>query len=258
MMSSGKVVAIRLALIATILAIWEISTGGWVSGTDYLDVYFSSPIKIFAALIENWDLLLSDTIVTVTEAFIGLVGGIVSGVVIAILFGQFETLDRIVEPVFQGLNAIPRPALAPLLIIWFGLGMISKVLVAWSIVFFIVFYNVYSGIKSIDPDYFRTMKVLGASDRQMVRIIVAPAIMSWVFAAFRVSVAYSLLGAVVGEFAGATEGLGYRLIISEGMLATDLLYGIILIMMIIGYSVSAGAKRLENRLLRWRPTAVAI
>lgn len=258
MSSRRKIVAIRFVMIGTLLAAWEISTGGWISGTEYLDVYFSSPIKIFAALVQNWDLLLSDTIITVTEAIIGLVGGIISGVLVAILFGQFETLDRVFEPIFQGLNAVPRPALAPLLIIWFGLGMISKVLVAWSVVFFIVFYNVYSGMKSIDPDYFRAMKVLGASDRQIVKIIVAPAIMSWVFAAFRVSVAYSLLGAVVGEFAGATEGLGYRLILAEGMLRSDLLYGIIFIMMTVGYLGATGAKLLEDRVLRWRPTAVAI
>ena len=161
-------------------------------------------------------------------------------------------------PAAVGAIADLGPALAPLLVIWFGLGITSKILVAWSIVFFIMFYNVYAGVKSIDPDYIKAIRLLGATPRQITRIVVAPAIVSWVFAALRICVSYALLGAVVGEFAGATSGLGYRLIVAEGLLQTDLLYAIIFILMTIGYLVSVLTKYVELWFLRWRPPVAAI
>jgi NitT/TauT family transport system permease protein len=257
-MSQLRIVAWRTALLLALLMAWEAATGGWLGTNSELAIFFSSPVKIILALIENWPQLLSDTLVTVTEAFLGLILGIVTGVTTAILFTRFRTLDLVVEPILQALNAIPRPALAPLLIIWFGLGIESKIAVAWSVVFFIMFYNVYAGVKAIDPDYIRSIRILGATPRQVVRIVIAPAILTWVFAAFRICVAYSLLGAVVGEFAGATAGLGYRLIVAEGLLETDLLYAIILILMVVGYSAAILAKWVEGRLLRWRPPAATM
>lgn len=256
-MSRPRIVLLRIALVLGLFTVWEVATGGWAFPDDGLDIYFSSPIKIFAALIREWDILWSDLVLTVSEAFLGLFFGTVTGVAFGIAFARFPLLDQVVEPLFQAINAIPRPALAPLLIIWFGLGMISKVAVAWSIVFFIIFYNVYSGVKSIDPDYIKAIRLLGASSGQIVRIVVAPSVVSWIFAAFRVCVAYSLLGAVVGEFAGATAGLGYRLIVAEGLLQTDLLYAIIFILMFVGYTATTVAKWVEERLLRWRPPVVS-
>ena len=257
-MKSPGVILLRIALIGGLFTMWELATGGWLFPDDSLDVYFSSPIKIFAALIRDWQILSTDLLLTVSEAFLGLFFGTLSGVALGIAFARFRLLDQVVEPIFQGINAVPRPAIAPLLIIWFGLGMTSKVAVSWSIVFFIIFYNVYSGVKSIDPDYIKSIRLLGATSGQIVRIVVAPSVVSWIFAAFRVCVAYSLLGAIVGEFAGATAGLGYRLIVAEGLLQTDLLFAIIFILMFVGYTATTLAKRIEDRLLSWRPPVMSI
>jgi NitT/TauT family transport system permease protein len=253
-----KIILLRVALLVGVLGLWQALSLREFGGGDHFLIYFSSPSDIARALIENRGMLLSDTGVTLSEAFIGFGIGVLTGVLAAIMFARFETLDLVVEPFFQALNAIPRPALAPLLIIWFGLGIASKVTVAWSIVFFIMFYNVYAGVKSIDPDYVKSIRLLGASSRQIFRIVIAPAIISWIFAALRVCVAYSLLGAVVGEFAGATSGLGYRLIVAEGLLQTNLLYAIIFILMLVGYVLAAVTKSIEDRLLRWRPPLAAI
>jgi NitT/TauT family transport system permease protein len=163
----------------------------------------------------------------------------------------------VLEPFLNAFNAVPRPALAPLMVIWFGLGLTSKVVLSWSIVFFIIFYNVYAGVKSIDPDYIRAVRIMGASRPQTLRFVIVPSVVSWIFAAFRVCVAYSLLGAVVGEFAGASAGLGYRLIAAGGLLQTDLLYAILIILMMVGYVLTALARRVENVLLQWRPPANA-
>jgi NitT/TauT family transport system permease protein len=259
MRKGTKVILLRLALVAGLLAVWQLlALQAVADGNNNFEVYFSSPIAILQALLDNRALLLSDTGMTLSEAFLGFCIGVVTGVITAILFAQFEIVDLVVEPIFQALNSIPRPALAPLLIIWFGLGMVSKVTVAWSVVFFIMFYNVHAGVKSIDPDYVKSIRLLGASSRQIIGIVIVPAIVSWVFAALRICVAYSLLGAIVGEFAGATSGLGYRLIVAEGLLQTDLLYAIILILMLVGYVLAATTKRIESRLLRWRPPVTAI
>lgn len=258
MKSTLSIVLARLALIAGLLVIWQLASLPEFGGNSRIEIYFSSPSAILAAVYNNSALLFSDTGVTLLEAAAGFVLGVVSGVLVAILFTRFELVDRVVEPIFQALNSVPRPALAPLLVIWFGLGITSKILVAWSIVFFIMFYNVYAGVKSIDPDYIKAIRLLGATPRQITRIVVAPAILSWVFAALRICVSYALLGAVVGEFAGATSGLGYRLIVAEGLLQTDLLYAIIFILMTIGYLVSVLTKYVELWFLRWRPPVAAI
>lgn len=258
MKSNVSIIAVRLSLILALLAFWQIASTPEFGGSSRAEIYFSSPLAIAMAAYNNAALLLSDTAITVTEALAGFVLGVISGVAVAIIFARFETVDRVMEPIFQALNSIPRPALAPLLVIWFGLGVTSKVTVAWSVVFFIVFYNVYAGVKAIDPDYVKSIRLLGATPRQIVRIVIAPAIVSWVFAALRVCVSYALLGAVVGEFAGATGGLGYRLIVAEGLLQTDLLYAIIFILMVIGYMAAMVTKNIERWFLRWRPPVAAI
>jgi NitT/TauT family transport system permease protein len=242
------VTLIRLGIIAALLGVWELLCGGWYRQTSGLALYFSSPLKILLALYTEYQTLLSDLGITQREAFAGLALGTATGLMIGVLFARYPLIDRIFEPFFQAVNALPRPALAPLLVIWFGLGMTSKIMASWSVVFFVVFYNVYAGVKSIDPDYIRAIRFLGASGGQIISIVVVPSVVSWLFAALRVSVAYSLLGAIVGEFAGATGGLGYRLLVAEGLLQTDLMYAILFLLMAVGVILTTVAKRIENRL----------
>ncbi|TAK85391.1 MAG: ABC transporter permease [Betaproteobacteria bacterium] len=249
---------LRFGVLGAFLIGWELLTGGWIKATSPTALYFSSPLKIIGAFQHEYVVLFTDLVVTLVEAFAGLVSGTITGVLIGVLFARYRLLDRVFEPFFQAVNAVPRPALAPLLVIWFGLGMSSKILASWSAVFFVVFYNVYAGVKAIDPDYIRAIRLLGASSGQIVSIVVVPSVVSWIFAALRVSVAFSLLGAIVGEFAGATEGLGYRLLVSEGLLQTDMVYAILVLLMVVGVTLTSLAQRVEKRLLRWRPPAVSI
>jgi len=249
---------LRFGIVGTILVAWELLSGGWFLATSSIALYFSSPLMILEAIRREHQLLLSDLTVTLVEAFAGLALGTTTGLMVGVLFARFQLLDRVFEPFFQAVNALPRPALAPLLVIWFGLGMTSKIMASWSVVFFVVFYNVYAGVKSIDPDFIRAIRFLGATSGQIIRIVVVPSVVSWLFAALRVSVAYSLLGAIVGEFAGATEGLGYRMLVAQGLLQTDLMYAILFMLMFVGVALTSVAKYIENRLLRWRPPVVSI
>jgi NitT/TauT family transport system permease protein len=145
--------------------------------------------------------------------------------------------------------------LAPLFVLWFGLGMTSKVLVAWSLVFFVAFYNAYQGIKSIDQDVINSVRVMRASRWQMLKIVVLPAVFTWVFAAFKLSVGYALVGAMIGEFVGATSGLGFQLTQAQGLLNTDRVFSIVILTGVIAALVLFVADKLEKRLLKWRPQA---
>jgi NitT/TauT family transport system permease protein len=233
-----------------VLVLWQLLSG------DVLDPYFvSSPSRIAGDLQDGFadGRLIDDVATTLLEAAIGLVTGMITGILAGLALAFSRTLDRVMEPILGALNAIPRPALAPLFVLWFGLGMTSKVLVAWSLVFFVAFYNAYQGVKSIDQDVINAVRVMRAGRRQMLRIVVLPAVFSWVFAAFKLSVGYALVGAIVGEFVGATSGLGFQLTQAQGLLDTDRVFSIVVLTGIIASIVLYLADRLERVVLKWRP-----
>jgi NitT/TauT family transport system permease protein len=124
---------------------------------------------------------------------------------------------------------------------------------AWSLVFFVAFYNAYQGVRSIDQDVVNSVKVMKASRIQMLRIVILPAVFSWVFAAFKLSVGYAIIGAIVGEFVGATSGLGYQLTHAQGLLDTDRVFSIVVVTGVLAGVVLYLAERLERAVLKWRP-----
>jgi len=245
-----------LIFLTALLFLWEALAGGLHPSLSLLDPFYSSsPSRIARELYvlffqEN---ILKDVLVTLGEAFSGLAMGIASGVALGLLFAYSDTVSSTLEPFLSALNSIPRPALAPLVIFWFGIGIFSKIFLAWSIVFFVIFYNTYLGIRSIDPDILNVMRVMGASRLQTMRIVILPSVASWIFAGLRLSVSYALIGAIIGEFVGATAGVGYQLIYAEGLLMSDRLYALVFVVGIMGATVVEVAKRIEGKLLRWRP-----
>ncbi|MGH3383119.1 MAG: ABC transporter permease [Nocardioidaceae bacterium] len=247
-----SVVLLRIAFIAALFVLWQVLSG------PVIDPYFiSSPSRIAADLVEGFSdgQLVADIATTMYEAAAGLVLGMATGVIVGLVFAFWPLLDKVMEPILGALNAVPRPALAPLFVLWFGLGLTSKVLVAFSLVFFVAFYNAYQGIKSIDQDVINSVRVMRAGRRQMLRIVVLPAVFTWVFAAFKLSVGYSLVGAMIGEFVGATSGLGFQLTQAQGLLDTDRVFSIVLLTGVVAAAVLFVADRLERALLKWRPQA---
>jgi NitT/TauT family transport system permease protein len=246
----GSVIFLRVAVLASAVAAWELASG------PLLDPYFfSSPGRIAADLEDGFlhGSLASDIATTMYEAGMGLVLGMISGIVIGLLFALFPLVNRVLEPFLGALNAVPRPALAPLAILWFGLGPSSKIFMAWSLVFFVAFYNAYQGVNSIDQDVVNSVKVMKARRVQMLRIVILPAVFSWVFAAFKLSVGYAIIGAIVGEFVGATSGLGYQLTHAQGLLDTDRVFSIVVVTGVLAGVVLYLAGRVERVLLKWRP-----
>lgn len=247
-----KVLLVRLGVIVGFFALWQLASGRMI------DPYFvSSPSRIAADLREGFSdgRLLTDIGTTMYEAGAGLVVGMVSGILVGLVFAFWPLLDRVMEPIIGALNSVPRPALAPLFVLWFGLGMTSKILVAWSLVFFVAFYNAYQGIKSIDQDVINSVRVMKAGRRQMLKIVVLPAVFTWVFAAFKLSVGYALVGAMIGEFVGATSGLGYQLTQAQGLLDTDRVFSIVILTGVVAAVILFVADLLEKWLLKWRPQA---
>jgi NitT/TauT family transport system permease protein len=257
---TGVPLALKRALvIAALFAAWELCAGGFGGLIEPMvnQAILPPPSMALADLVEYGQsgLLARDLSATLRAAFIGLFLGIAGGLIAGLALGYWRSAADVVEPIFVAFNSLPRVALAPILIIWFGLGVTSKIFLSLFTVFFIVFFNTYVGVRSVDPDLVKAVRVMGATREQIARIVVMPSVFSWIFAALRTSVSFALTGAVVGEFVGATEGLGYRMAIASGLLNTPRVFAILLLLMVIGVSLVEIAKRVELRLLRWRPVA---
>ncbi|MBA2513260.1 MAG: ABC transporter permease [Solirubrobacterales bacterium] len=241
----------RLALLAFMLLAWQVASGKLVD-----PFFISSPSRVYSDLKRGFGdggSLANDTIVTLTEAGIGLVTGMVSGVLVGLVFSFWRRLALLLEPFMAVLNALPRPALAPLAVLWFGLGMTSKVFIAWSLVFFVAFYNTIEGVRSIERETINAIRVMRPSRWQLMRLVILPAVLAWVFAAFRVSVSLALIGAIVAEFVGATAGLGYQLTTAQGLLDTDRVFSVFVLTGALAAILLALAHMVEETVLKWRP-----
>lgn len=251
----------RLLVLSTFLLAWEAATGGFGSRWQIFETtLLARPTLIALDLVAyaKSGLMLSDASQTLSEAFLGLFFGMVGGVTFGILFGYWRTAAAIFEPAMVALNSLPRITVAPILILWFGLGMTSKVLLSLFTVFFVIFFNTYAGVKSVNPDLVKAVKVMGGGPRHVARMVVIPSVCSWVFAALRTSVSFALTGAVVGEFVGSSSGLGYRMLLATGLLDTERVFAIMLILMAVGVSLVALTSKLERYLLRWNPEFVGV
>ncbi len=250
-----KIAYARALFVVGLLFLWELSTGGVVANLTLIDpFYVSSPSRIWWDVQAGFqELLFYHTLITLSEALAGLLLGIVSGLAVGLMFALSKPLAEFGEPLMRGLNALPRPALAPLMLLWFGLGFTGKVVMAWSLVFFIVFYNTYTGATSIDQDILNTARVFRASRLQIMRMFILPGVILWIFAALRVSVSFALVGAIIGEFVGARAGLGYELVRAQGMLETDRVFTTLIIIGVLAGAVIELTRKIEDRVLKWRP-----
>jgi NitT/TauT family transport system permease protein len=247
----------QLAFLVCMILLWELASGGLIDGVTLIGPDFvSSPVRVYDDLKLGFTegTLGRDTLATLEEAGLGLAIGMVSGVAVGLVFAFWRWLDRLLQPFMAVLNALPRPALAPLTILWFGFSSTGKVFVAWSLVFFVAFYNTIEGVRGIDRDVLDAIRVMRPNRLQLLRLVILPAVISWVFAAFRVSVSLALIGAIVGEFVGATKGLGYQLTAAQGLLQTDRVFSVFVLTGVLAAVLLAAAHRVERAVLRWRPT----
>jgi NitT/TauT family transport system permease protein len=193
------------------------------------------------------------TVVTLKNMWWGFLWGTGLGVVAGLVLGRSELLSRIFEPFIVALNSIPRIALVPLIILMFGLGDLSKIVTAGIVVFFVVFFNTFEGTRSVDRDQIAAARLLGASELTVLRTVVIPSALAWVFASLTPAVSFALIGVIVGEFIGAERGLGKLIIEAEARANAAEMMVAIIVMMIVGIVLAFLVRRLQAHLLRWQP-----
>ena len=240
---------LRISMVGLFLALWEFVAGRWIE-----ILLISSPSLIFSAFLSNLEsgTLIRHTWVTLTEIGIGFPLGAIFGIAMGYLFGQNRTLAEIFEPIIIALYGIPRTALAPLFIVWLGIGIWSKVGVVFLLTFFLNFFNTYSGMKQMDREYIDLARLMGAKGYKLGYRIILPALSPHIMTGLKTSIAFSVIGAVVGEFIAAIEGIGFFIRLSAGIFRTaDVFVGIIILMFVV-IVMNIVADLIERRLLRWQ------
>ena len=243
-----------LLVVATFLAWYALTETGVLP-----PFFFGRPLVVLGRV---WDWFSSGKIyphlaVTLVETVLAFAIGTLLGVAAGLWLGLSPTAAALLDPYIKAANAMPRVILAPIFAVWFGLGIASKVALGITLVFFIVFFNVYQGVREVSPTVLASVRMLGASRRQLVRYVYLPAATSWVFSSLHTSVGMALVGAVVGEYLGSAAGVGYLILQAEGTFDIDTVFAGILVLTGCALLLDLLVSLAERRLLRWVPRAAA-
>lgn len=246
------VLAWRAGLLAAGLAVWEVGVARRWAG---MDPFFLSRPSAIAEQVWQWvstGFIFTHVSVTMQEAVLGFTCGALLGVAAGFLFALSRRVAEVLEPAVVLLNAVPRVVLAPLFILWFGLGLASKVVLGISLVFFVVFFATWAGIREVDRDIVANARIMGASRWQLVRHVMLPSALTWIFSSLRVSVGFALVAAVVGEYLGASRGMGYLIAFAESMFnATQVMAGLVVLMVVVA-ALDVVLRRVEARFSAWK------
>ncbi len=246
------VILARLAILATFLAAWQL-----LSPAFDLEFFLSTPAQVavsFWAIASNGSLFYHAGI-TSFEAISGFLLGGALGMAVGLAFGRYPFLAEVMDPFVTTFYSLPKVALAPLFILWFGIGIDMKVILAASIVFFLVFLNTYTGVRQVSREQLAIMRLMGATERQLVFTVIVPSAISWVFAGLRLSVPYALVGAIVAEIIASNRGLGYLLSGATTQFDTAGTFAAIIAIMILAIVLNFLVKHLEIWLTPWRQSA---
>ena len=250
-----------LALRAVTVARWTLGialVGAWeaLARAGVLDPFFFSYPSAIAVRLGTWvrgGVVWEHLAVTATEAALALAIGAGAGMTLGFVLAQLPRTAAVLEPYIHVLNALPRVVLAPLFLLWFGLGIWSKVALGVTLVFFVVFFNTWRGVRDVDPRVVDNVRLLGASRAQLTRHVLLPSALSWIFASLHLSVGFAIVGAVVGEYLGSARGIGYLIAQAEGIFDTTGVFAGIVVLSGLVLAVTSVVMRLERWLLRWQP-----
>jgi NitT/TauT family transport system permease protein len=193
--------------------------------------------------------------ITLEESTLAFAIGAASGVLVGFWFARQPIVAAVFDPYVKMANALPRVVLGPIFALWFGLGIWSKVALGVTLVFFIVFFNVYQGVKEVNPTVLANARMLGMNDRALLRHVYWPSALSWMFSSLHTSVGFAVVGAVVGEYLGAAAGLGYLIQQAEGIYDMAGVFAGMFILAVFVIAIDAVVTLAERRLLVWRPDA---
>lgn len=241
---------LRLAVLAGLIALWEI---GYRRGK--IDpFFFSAPSLVWKVLEKQFR---SGTIwphiaATGKEALAGLVLGFIAGALLGWLAAVTKLIGELLEPAMLLLNSVPRVVLAPLFILWFGIGPNSKIAAAFFLVFVVIFFAVYIGMREVPPALVARVRMLGGGRWTVLREVYIPSVLTWVFSSLRITVGFAFTGAVVAELIASTEGLGYLLNFAQNSYNSSLMMATVAIIMVMIIIMFAVLQQIENYLMRWK------
>jgi len=277
-----RLLVLRVAVAVAALLIWHIGATVPIGGAYLLPkFFFSTPAdvggRIFALFAEGTGKLAACTepmdlrlllsisapcwgktiwqhlLITLTEGILAFAIGAALGVLVGFSLARHPLLSSVLDPYIKMLNALPRVVLAPVFLLWLGLGIWSKVALGVTLVFFIVFFNVYQGVQEVSPVVLANARMLGMSERQLFRHVYWPSALSWVFSSLHTSVGFAIIGAVVGEYLGSAAGLGYLIQQAEGTFDTTGVFAGMVILAAFVLAIDWCVSVVERRLLVWRP-----
>ena len=247
-----RLLAFRLLLLVAIFALWQaLTTSGILP-----PFFFGSPLIVLEKGAE-WFVsgkIYRHLAITLVETVLAFFGGTGLGLVVGLWLALTPAASALLEPYIKGMNAMPRVILAPIFAVWFGLGILSKVALGITLVFFIVFFNVYQGVQEVSPVVLANARMLGATRRQLLRHVYLPSATSWVFSSLHTSVGMAFVGAVVGEYLGSSAGVGYLILQAEGAFDINTVFAGILVLTAFALLLDWIVSVAERHLLRWRPT----
>lgn len=256
----------RTIVYLTRAAVAVFIVGGWelFAQLNIVDpFFFGQPSQIYQQIVD-WinngtaaGSLWAQIGVTLEEAVLGFLIGVVAGVVFGILLGRVRFLADVLGPYIKIMNSIPRIVLGSIFVVWLGLGTSSKVLLAVVLVFFAVFFNAFQGAREVDRNLVANARILGASPGQVTRQVVLPSAFTWIIASMHVSFGFALIGAIVGEFLGAQQGLGLLISQAQGTFNANGVFAAMVIIAVVALVAEGLITLLERRLLSWRPPALS-
>ena len=265
----------RLTLLSLQILVAVVSIGLWyilanhpICGLSYLGretncvtvlppFFFSSPDEV-AWRIVRWfrdGTIWKHLWITLVEALLAFLIGSIGGVLIGFWFARKPMVNAVFDPYVKMINALPRVVLAPIFALWFGLGIASKVALGVTLVFFIVFFNVYQGVKEVSPTILANARMLGMTEQQLMRHVYWPSALSWRFSSLHTSVGFAVVGAVVGEYLGSAAGLGYLIQQAEGVFDVAGVFAGMFVLAVFVILIDMVVTAIEKRLLVWRPVA---
>ncbi|MBO9100983.1 MULTISPECIES: ABC transporter permease [Rhizobium] len=247
--------SLRVLVAALILATWHVATTTTLFGNPKtMAFFFADPWKVLLRIV---DWFASGSIwyhlwITLSEATLAFLLGSFGGVFLGFWFARQPMLAAVFDPYVKAANALPRVVLAPIFALWFGLGIWSKVALGFTLVFFIVFFNVYQGVKEVSQPILANARMLGMNERQLLRHVYLPSALSWMFSSLHTSVGFAVVGAVVGEYLGSSAGLGYLIQQAEGVFDVTGVFAGMFVLMAFVLIVDGLVTVVERRLLAWR------
>jgi NitT/TauT family transport system permease protein len=246
---------LRIAALVVLVLLWQFLAGKPGHGIAIVDKFWVSRPSDIVARLQRWvsdGTLWFQLEITLREMVIGFAIGGTVAIATGFVLARNRVLARLIDPFMIAFYSIPKLAMAPLFILWFGIGLQPKIVLVTTVVYFLVFVNTYAGFRDVDQELIDTVRLMGASRRDVFTKVVLPSAIPWIFTGLKLAVPNALIGAIVGEIMASNRGLGFLLMNAQGQFDTAGVMAVIVLLMVMGWLINEGVNRAEGHLLRWK------